>query len=200
MSLEITIIDAISFSLPHFTKTHKGWKFQCPYCQHGLRDYQGRHYGPGRVKGNFYQDKNRVVFHCFLCGEHKEFHSFLHDHFPKQLLEYVRRREELGLTGYQTNCPTLKTVLKNQGVLPQHPPAFNKQNCEDAKHPPTHIPAPAVPPSIPAATKVTKLPPMRSPQQQAGHQSQINNLLKKRKIFHRDIQICSAHKSSQHKR
>jgi len=191
MSLEATIIDAISFSLPHFTKTHKGWKFQCPYCQHGLRDHKGRHYGPGRVKGNFYQYQNRIIFHCFLCGEHKEFHSFLQDHFPKQLLEYVRRREELGLTGYQTNCPTLKNALKKHGVLPQHPPAFNRQKSDDPEQDPsTHSPVPAVTPSVHAAPKVTKLPPMRSPQQQAGQQSRLNHQVKQRKQQRRLREGC----------
>ncbi len=181
MSIEKSIIDAISFSLPHFTTTKKGWKFQCPYCQHGLKDHKGRHYGPGRVKGNFYQYQNRVIFHCFLCEEQKEFQSFLRDHFPNEFLEYVKRREELGLTGYQTNCPSLTTVLKKQGVLHQHPPAFNKQKSDDPEQDPsTHPPVPPVTPSVPAAPKVTKLPPMRSPQQQAGHQSRLNHLVKQR--------------------
>jgi hypothetical protein len=183
MFLEKSIIDAISFSLPHFTKTQKGWKFQCPYCQHGLKDHKGRHYGPGRVKGYLVPKDNSIKFRCFLCDEHKEFASFLRDHFPKEFLDYVRQREALGLTGYQTNCPSLKTVLKKQGVLPRHPPAFNKQKSDDPEQDPsTHSPVPAVTPSMPAPTgpKVTKLPPMRSPQQQAGQQSRLNHQVKQR--------------------
>jgi len=183
MSIEKSIIDAISFSLPHFTKTQKGWKFQCPYCQHGLKDHKGRHYGPGRVKGYLVSKDNSIKFRCFLCNEHKEFASFLRDHFPKEFLEYVRQREALGLTGYQTNCPSLSTVLKQQGVLPQHPPAFNNLQTEDPKqHPPARPSVAAAASSVPAPTgpKVTKLPPMRSPQQQAGHQSRLNHQVKQR--------------------
>jgi len=183
MSLEESFINSISFSLPHFTKTQKGWKFQCPYCQHGLKDHKGRHYGPGRVKGSFYHSGNQVLFRCFLCNEHKEFQSFLRNHFPKEFLEYVRQREALGLTGYQTNCPSLSTVLKQQGVLPQHPPAFDKQTPADpAQHNPARPSVPVVTPSVPAPTgpKVTKLPPMRSPKQQAGQQSRLNHQVKQR--------------------
>jgi len=183
MSLEESFINSISFSLPHFTRTQKGWKFQCPYCQHGLKDHKGRHYGPGRVKGYLVSKDNSIKFRCFLCNEHKEFASFLRDHFPKEFLEYVRQREALGLTGYQTNCPSLSTVLKQQGVMPQHPPTFEKTRAEDLKqHPPACPSVPAVTPSMPTPTgpKVTKLPPMRSPQQQAGQQSRLNHQVKQR--------------------
>jgi len=183
MSLEESFINSISFSLPHFTRTQKGWKFQCPYCQHGLKDHKGRHYGPGRVKGYLVSKDNSIKFRCFLCNEHKEFASFLRDHFPKEFLEYVRQREALGLTGFQTNCPSLKTVLKQQGVLPEHPPAFNNLQTEDPKqHPPARPSVAAATSSVPAPTgpKVTKLPPMRSPQQQAGQQSRLNHQVKQR--------------------
>ena len=181
MSIEKSIIDAISFSLPHFTKTQKGWKFQCPYCQHGLRDHKGRHYGPGRVKGYLVPKDNSIKFRCFLCNEHKEFASFLRDLFPKEFLEYVKQREALGLTGYQTNCPSLATVLKQQGMLPDHPPAFPKEHKEEREH--QHIPKAPVsvtPTDAASMPNVTKLPPMRSPQQQAGQQSRLNHLVKQR--------------------
>ena len=183
MSLEESFINSISFSLPHFTKTQKGWKFQCPYCQHGLKDHKGRHYGPGRVKGYFIPKDNSIRFRCFLCNERKEFATFLRDHFTKEFLDYVRQREALGLTGFQTNCPSLSTVLKQQGVLPQHPPSFRKTRAEDPEqHPPARPPVHPATSSVPAPTgpKVTKLPPMRSPQQQAGQQSRLNHQVKQR--------------------
>lgn len=187
MTIEESIIDSIALSLLHLTKTDSGWKFQCPYCQHGTKDYKGRNYGPGRVKGNFYTYKNRVIFHCFLCEEQKEFASFLRDLFPKQFLQYVQRREELGLTGYQTNCPSLSTVLKQQGVLPQHPPVFPSKEQPQTiqqEHPSKTHTAPS---SVPAP-KVTKLPPMRSPQQQAGCQASLNRKMKQREQRRRQRQ------------
>jgi len=49
---------------------------------------------------------------------------------------------------------------------------------------PLHIPQPPAarpkPELTPTAPMVTKLPPMRSPQQQAGHQSRLNHLVKQR--------------------
>jgi hypothetical protein len=190
MTLEESIIDAISFSLPHFTKTQKGWKFQCPYCQHGIRDHKGRHYGPGRVKGYLIPKSNSIKFICFLCNEHKEFASFLQDHFPKEFLEYVRQREMLGLTGYQTNCPSLATVLKKQGVLPQHPPVFKTRRTEyPEQHPPVRPPIATATPSVPMAPKVTKLPPMRSPQQQAGCQASLNHQMKQRETLRKNQEL-----------
>jgi hypothetical protein len=44
-------------------------------------------------------------------------------------LEYLRQRDSLGLTGYQTNCPALETVLKQDGVLSDHPPHFFEASC-----------------------------------------------------------------------
>lgn len=181
MTIEDCIIDSISYSLLHFTKTKKGWKFQCPYCQHGLRDHKGRHYVPGRVKGYLIPKDNSIKFRCFLCNEHKEFASFLRDHFPKEFLEYVKQREALGLTGYQTNCPSLATVLKQHGMLPDHPPAFPREHKAEREH--QHIPKAPIsvtPTDTASMPKVTKLPPMRSPQQQAGQQSRLNHLVKQR--------------------
>ena len=187
MTIEESFIDSISLSLQHLTKTRSGWKFQCPYCQHGVKDHKGRDYGSGRVKGNFYTKDNRVIFHCFLCEEQREFASFLRDHFPKQFLQYVQRREELGLTGYQTNCPSLATVLKQQGVLPQHPPIFNskEQPGDIQQENPSKTPTA---PSGACASTVTKLPPMRSPQQQAGCQASLNRKMKQREQRRRQRQ------------
>jgi hypothetical protein len=187
MTIEESFIDSISLSLQHLTKTDSGWKFQCPYCQHGVKDHKGRDYGPGRVKGNFYTYNNRVIFHCFLCEEQKEFASFLRDHFPKQFLQYVQRREELGLTGYQTNCPTLSNVLKQQGVLPQRPPVVSSKEQPQTiqQEHPAKAPADQL---VPTAPKVTKLPPMRSPQQQAGCQASLNRQMKQREQRRRERQ------------
>jgi len=187
MTIEESFIDSISLSLQHLNKTRSGWKFQCPYCQHGVKDHKGRDYGSGRVKGNFYTKNNRVIFHCFLCNEQREFASFLRDHFPKQFLQYVQRREELGLTGYQTNCPSLATVLKQQGVLPKRPPVFPSKEQPQAiqQEHPSKAPADQL---VPTAPKVTKLPPMRSPQQQAGCQASINRKMKQREQRRRQRQ------------
>jgi hypothetical protein len=111
--------------------------------------------------------------------------KFLEDHFPRHFEAYVRQRDALGTTGKHTNCPTLETVLKRQGLLPENPPDFSWQGTlppvqkrlDDApgvhQHPP-------VMPNSPTAPKIAKLPPMRSPQQQAGHQARINQVMKQR--------------------
>jgi hypothetical protein len=187
MTIEESFIDSISLSLKHLTETSSGWKFQCPYCQHGVKNHNGKDFGPGRVKGNFYTYNNRVIFHCFRCGVQKEFASFLRDHFPKQFLQYVQRREELGLTGYQTNCPSLATVLKQQGMLPQRPPVFpSKEQPQEIQQ--EHPSKASAAPSAPSAPKVTKLPPMRSPQQQAGCQASLNRKMKQREQRRRERQ------------
>lgn len=196
-SIEEVVIDQIASGLKLFSCQQNAYKFLCPYCQTGLRDRKGKPYAKGDAKGYLYQKGNAWNFKCHKsdCPTHtqksggKSFEKFLADHFPKEHLEYIRRRDELGLTGYQANCPSLKTVLKKQGVLPQHSPTFYKHESADAEqHPPTRPPVPAVTPSVPAAPKVTKLPPMRSPQQQAGQQSRLNHLVKQRQRQRRERQ------------
>jgi hypothetical protein len=141
----------------------------------------------GKVQGSLYQvpGKNGWNYRCFKCDKRASFVTFLEDNFSKQFLGYVRQRDALGTTGKHTNCPKLETVLKRQGVLPENPPDFSWQGTlppvqkrlEDApgvhQHPP-------VMPNSPAAPKITKLPPMRSPQHQAGHQARINQAVKQR--------------------
>lgn len=190
--MEKQFIDQISGALQFFTETRNGYKFQCPYCQHGNKDHKGRAMSLGRVKGSLYRVNGRKdwKYRCFKCGEHKSFHHFLEDHFPKHFEAYVRQRDALGTTGKQSNCPTLETVLKRQGVLPEGALEFHK-------HRP--LPAPKKPyegavedlqqspqvNAVPPASKLTKLPPMRSPQQQAGHQAKINRQMNQRHIRRR---------------
>jgi hypothetical protein len=187
MTIEESIIQGISYSLEFFTMTQNGYKFRCPYCQHGSKDHKGRPMTVGRVKGSLYQVSEGIAwnYRCFRCNKRVSFTKFLEDHFPRHFEAYVRQRDALGITGKHTNCPTLETVLKRQGVLPENPPDFSWQGTlppvqkrlEDA--PGVHQ-CPPVMPNSPAAPKITKLPPMRSPQQQAGHQARINQAMKQR--------------------
>ena len=75
--------------------------------------HQQKHIHLSKLKGNFYKKKNATRFKCYSCGTSREFHAFLNDHFPSLFLHYVAERESYGLTGFQTNCPTLKTATKN---------------------------------------------------------------------------------------
>jgi hypothetical protein len=186
-SIEKSIIDQIAPGLRFFSCQQNAYKFLCPYCQTGSRTSKGKNYAKGDTKGYLYLKGNAFNFKCHKsnCPTHtqeaggKSFEKFLADHFRQQHLEYVRRRDELGLTGYQTNCPSLATVLKQQGVLPQHLHVLHskEQPQEIQKEHPSKAPAAHSPPNAP---KVTKLLPMRSPQQQAGHQSSLNHLVKQR--------------------
>jgi hypothetical protein len=180
MTIEQSIIQGVSYSLGFFKDTRNGFKFSCPYCQQGSKDHKGRPMTRGRVKGSLYQvaGRNDWKYRCFRCGEHKAFHNFLEDHFPRHFEAYVRQRDAQGTTGKGTNCPTLETVLKKQGMLPQTPPDFSWQGTlppVDRGHQ-----DPPVTPNTSTAPKITKLPPMRSPQQQAGHQAKINQVMKQR--------------------
>ena len=193
MTIEQSTIQDISYSLGFFKDTRNGFKFSCPYCQQGSKDHKGRPMTLGRVKGSLYQvsGRNDWKYRCFRCGEHKSFHHFLEDHFPKHFEAYVRQRDALGTTGKHTNCPKLETVLKRQGMLPEGDPDFSWQGTlppvqkrlEDASG--VHQ-RPPVMPNTPTAPKITKLPPMRSPQQQAGHQAKINQVIKKREQRRRE--------------
>lgn len=194
MTIEESIIQGISCWLGFFTKTQSGYKFQCPYCQHGSKDHKGRQMTVGRVKGSLYQVSGGTAwnYRCFRCETRVSLTKFLEDHFPRHFEAYVRQRDALGTTGKHTNCPTLETVLKRQGVLPEKPLDFSwqvvtlppvRKHLQDApgvhQHPP-------VMPNSPAAPRITKLPPMRNPQQQSGHQAEINRVMKQREKRRRE--------------
>lgn len=190
MTIEKTFIDYISPSLPLFSRQLNAFRFRCPYCQSTGCDDKGKQITPSGASGFFYQKNNAWNFECKRlnrCGKSHSFEKFLEIFYPMLHFEYVRLRDQLGTTGFQTNCPSLETLLKKQGMLGFDPLVFGSPR--DKQHP-QHIPqAPATRPasaSAPAAPKVTKLPPMRSPQQQAGHQSRLNHLVKQREQWRRE--------------
>ena len=182
-SIEEVVIDQIASGLRLFSCQQNAYKFLWPYCQTSLSDRKGKPYAKGDAKGYLYQIGKAWNFKCHKsnCPTHtqksggKSFEKFLADHFPKQHLEYVRRRDELGLTGYQTNCSTLETVLKGKGILDKKAPEFGSTNQRRRIDPRRSTSAQA---GIAVDSSVTYCEPMRSPQQQAGHQSPLNHLMK----------------------
>ena len=193
MTIEQSIIQGISYSLRFFTKTPTGHKFACPYCQCGSKDHKGREMSVGKVKGSLYQVSEGIAwnYRCFRCNTRVSFTKFLEDHFPRHFEAYVRQREELGTTGKHTNCPKLETVLKRQGVLPENPPDFSWQGTlppvqKRLEGAPGAHQNPPMMPNSPTAPKITKLPPMRSPQQQSGCQAKINQVMKQRERKRRE--------------
>jgi len=176
-TIEERFIDYFSPSLLLFQKKSVAYQFQCPYCQTSGKNSKGKPYAPSDAKGYLYPYGNTWNYKCHKCGEHQSFTKFLEVQFPLLHFEYVRLRDQLGTTGFQTNCPSLETLLKKGGVLSGRPPEFRPERFHQ------HLQRPATPPAAPdapAAPKVTQLPPMRSPQQQAGHQSRLNHLVKQR--------------------
>lgn len=179
MTLEEAILSQLTLSLPFFATTANGYKFQCPYCQHGCVDKKGKPYSVGKVKGSLYLKNNSLKFKCFLCGTHEEFYYFLADHFAPLHLQYIRQRDSLGLTGYQTNCPALETVLMHHGVLSDHPARFSPPPVKESQSMNQNHPVIADSPNY------TRLPRL-SPQQQAGCQSSLNHLIKERQKRRRE--------------
>ena len=190
-TIEENFIECISTALPLFSRQTKAIRFQCPYCQSSGKDSKGKALSPSSAKGYLYTNGNAWNYKCHKCGEHQAFEKFLESQFPLLHFEYVLQRDQLGTTGFQTNCPSLETLLKKRGVL-GNPPEFRPERVEQedqksqvplAEPVQEQVQRPVVtppPPSTPHAPKVTKLPPMRSPQQQAGHQSGLNHLMNQR--------------------
>jgi len=176
-TIEQRFIDYFSPSLLLFQAKPTSYQFLCPYCQSTGTDSKGKTIPAYKAKGYLYPIGNTWNYKCHKCGEHQSFTKFLEAQFPLLHFAYVRLRDQLGTTGFQTNCPSLETLLKKGGMLSGQPPEFRPERFHQ------HLQRPAVPPAAPvapAAPKVTKLPPMRSPQQQAGHQSRLNHLVKQR--------------------
>lgn len=184
MSIETELIRSLSPDLVHSVEKPWAFRFQCPYCQVGRKSSRGKNFTPSEASGHLYQHGNSWNFRCYRekhCGRRESFANFLEENFPDEFLSYVRRRDELGIVGYQTNCPSLETVLKRRGSLPNCPPKFN-----DPKRAPSYTPKPSQStPEAPArplvddgAPKVIVYPPIRSPAQQAGSQSKLNRQVK----------------------
>ena len=179
-SIEEIFIDYIASSLPLFSQQQSAYRFQCPYCQCSGKNSKGKSYAPSDAKGYLYSYGNAWNYKCHKCGEHQSFLKFLEAQFPLLHFEYVRLRDQLGTTGFQTNCPSLETLLKKRGLLGVQPPEFRPEKFYQSLKRPAAPPAPCSAGAAPTAPKVTKLPPMRSPQQQAGQQSRLNHLVKQR--------------------
>ena len=95
-------------------------------------------------------------------------------------------RDRAGLTGWGSNCPKLETALKHKGCL-SSPPQFGKDRDDymnDANDSSDRLRGGQKTPGCDKAPRITKLPPMRSPQQQAGQQAgqqaHLNHLIKQR--------------------
>jgi len=178
-TIEESFIEYFSPSLLLFQKKSVAYQFQCPYCQTSGKNSKGKPYAPSDAKGYLYPYGNTWNYKCHKCGEHQSFTKFLEAQFPLLYFEYVRLRDQLGTTGYQTNCPSLETLLKKRGMLSGQPPDFH---ADRKKNDPHHLQRPATAASsandASTAPKVTKLPPVRSRQQQAGYQSRLNHQVK----------------------
>lgn len=176
MTLEESFINKIDHQLLNFKRNNNSFQFRCPYCQGGSHHRTGRPWKNSDFRAYFYREQNATNFKCHKCGKHTQFHQFLKDHFPTEFIEYVRERELQGTTGFQTNCPTLDKALLDTGKIKFEKPNFNSKkvqpksqptNCESSQTPEQSSPSE----SCGNAPKKQVLPPMRSPQQQAGHQA-----------------------------
>lgn len=176
MTIDIEYVHLLLPFLVSARKTPSSIRFQCPYCQVGTK------IPAGKCKGYLYEKNNDWNFKCHKCSTGKSLGNFLKDHFPEHYFVYVIKRDRAGLTGWGTNCPTLETALKRKGVLPK-PPVFGSSRdgfVEDSNDSSDHSGGGQEMPGCGKAPRITKLPPMRSPQQQAGHQARLNHLIKQR--------------------
>ena len=177
-SIEEIFIDYIAASLPLFSKQQVAFRFQCPYCQISCKKSKGNSSNLSDAKGYLYPYSNAWNYNCHMCGIHQTFEKFLESQFPLLHFKYVSIRDQMGTTGFQTNCPTLETILKKQKLLNTQPLLLRPDKFYQHLQPPAAPPAHCESNAAPTTPKITKLPPMRSPQQQAGHQSKLNYNLK----------------------
>ena len=185
MTLEEQFIEKIQGNLPCLRRTPSAYKFKCPYCQTGSHHRSGRPWKDSDFKAYFYKNKSATNFKCHKCGQHVQFHQFLKDHFPRHFIDYVRMRERMGTTGFQTNCPTLDKALLDTGKIKFEKPDFSSRKQQQQSQPTNSEPSQTPQQSSPSescgnAPKKQVLPPMRSPQQQAGHQARLNRLIKEK--------------------
>ena len=184
MNLEQSFISKISGQLLHYRfKSGDIHQFCCPYCQSNGVNKKGKKINPSEATGYFYPKKGATNFICHRCGARIEFHNFLKDHFQKEFIAYVKEREQRGTTGKGQNCPTLENALESIGGTIFKKPVFRRgeanQEPNTAKEEKeASLPQPDQGCGNPP--KVQKLPPMKSPQQQAGCQAHINRLIRQK--------------------
>ena len=116
-SIEEIFIDYIAASLPLFSRQQVAFRFQCPYCQISCKKSKGNSSNLSDAKGYLYPYSNAWNYKCHRCGIHQTFEKSLEDQFPLLHFKYVSIRDQMGTTGFQTNCPTLETILKKQKLL-----------------------------------------------------------------------------------
>ena len=181
MNLERKYVHLISGRLQNYRFNGNVHQLRCPYCQLSDRDSKGRSITDAKAKGYFYEKNGTLNFKCHKCGTGKQFHNFLKDHFSSEFIAYVKERERVGTTGKGHNCPTLANALESIGALKFEKPVFNEQETrQDANSPMQEVPPPIQKEVCGNPPKIQILPPMKSPQQQAGCQGRINLLIKQK--------------------
>ena len=138
------------------------WSFACPYCsEQETKDWK-RNKKTACLIWNSVQ--NSWKFACQRCGKKTNFFHALHDLDPLLGAQYQREREQAGTTGWGHDCPSLHLIEDDcaaSQMLPIRPIEALEHHQNSSSVSPMH------------------LTPMRSPQQQAGHQSHLNNLVKR---------------------
>lgn len=176
MTIDRDYVDLLLPLLINARESSGSIRFQCPYCQVGAR------IPSGKCKGYLYEINRDWNFKCHKCSTGKSLGNFLKEHFQEHYLQYVIERDRAGLTGWGSNCPKLETALKSKGCL-SSPPQFGKDgddSMDNTSHSSDRSGGGQKAPGCDKAPRITKLPPMRSPQQQAGQQAHLNHLIKQR--------------------
>ena len=180
MNLENKYLNKISAHLYNFRDKGSTYQLRCPYCQSTGRTKKGKRITDATAKGYFYSKNGCLNFKCHKCGTGRQFHNFLKDHFPSTYLDYVKERELHATTGKGHNCPTFANALKTTGTIQVQPPNFDAAPDVEDKNQIEPAQTPSAETGCGSPPKIQKLPPMRSPQQQAGCQANINRLVKQK--------------------
>ena len=176
MTIDREYVDLLLPLLVKARQSSSSIRFQCPYCQSGGK------IPSWKCKKHLYEINNNWNFKCHKCSTGKSLGNLLKDHFPEHHLQYVIERDRAGLTGWGSNCPKLETALKHKGCL-SSPPQFGKDGDDSVENSNDSSDCSEGGKAVTGcekAPRITKLPPMRSPHQQAGHQAQPNHLMKQR--------------------
>jgi hypothetical protein len=139
------------------------WSFACPYCSDRETKEWKRNKKTACLIWN--QTQNSWKFACQRCGKKTNFFHALHDLDPLLGARYQRERDQAGTTGWGHDCPSPPV----QGHLPPGPQSMPKGAME--------VQEDLQGQSLCSAP--IRLPHL-TPQQQAGHQSRLNHLVKQR--------------------
>ena len=162
-----------SFLLPPACKkAGQAWSFACPLCSSAQKREWKKKKETACLIWN--EPQNSWKFLCHRCGKTTNFYHFLLLVDPTLAARYQMDRFHSGTTGKGHDCPSPDLDFPKADSFDIPSPKYSQHDAPPAQ-------------TVPSAGSVSRLPTL-TPQQQAGCQSRLNHLMRRREKRRREVQ------------